>query len=158
MFRPAIGTLIIAAALGMAGQATAELPMSPAFRTEQAAVTGKSQPPPATPKPEKQIPAGKAAAAKPAASEKAVASEKVVATAPIPPPLAPSIPAAAKLPATPSSTAAVEHTAAPPHNPHHMPRPHYAFSHYRYFHSYYGAGAASNLQHLGPNPYSDSGD
>jgi hypothetical protein len=152
MFRPAIGTLIIATMLGMAGQAAAELPMSPAFRTEQATVTGKSQPPPAAPKPEKQIPAGKAAAAK------AAASEKVVATAPIPPPLAPSGPTAAELPAVPSSTLPIEHTAAPPHNPHHMPRPHYAFSHYRYFHSYYGAGAASNLQHLGPNPYSDSGD
>lgn len=174
MFRPAIGTaigaLIIAAALGMAAPAAAELPMSPVYRTDQSTASGKSAPrpsdsadhvdpagkrtaiqsaPAAAPKPEKQTPTAKPVDAKPDSSP-------VVATAPIPPPPQPPSPAAEPQ-TVPSPTVAAEHAAAPPHGYSRAPRRHYAYSRYPYSYRYYSAGGASNPPHSGPNPYSPNG-
>ena len=145
MFRPAIGTLILAAMLAMAGQATAEMPMSPAFRTGEPAVAVKSTEAAAKPQPA----TGKSVAAK------AAHSQHIIATARIPPPPSPASPTAAA--ATPAMPVPAEHVTASLHKRHHARRRHYAVSRYRYFYPYYAAWGATNPPHLGPNPYSPNG-
>ncbi len=170
MYRPAIGTLIVAAILGMAGPAPAELPMSPIYRTDHPTKPDQPRAAPAA-----STAAATAAATQGTSSRRATIAQplpdrpttsgeavdataddaaRVVATAPIPPPL----PAAE--PETLPSTNAPQRVAKTPRKLHHAPRRRYAYARYPVYRPMTGWGsgwAASGGAHLGPNPYSPNG-
>ena len=172
MVRPAIGTLIVvaaleASALAIGAPAGAELPMSPVFRTDQTTLPGKATEPvkpDGSQKPEAAAAAApKRAGPSPAAKvhEAKPGDAKVVATALIPPPPSPaslpSPPAAPAEAAAAPNQAAAEHAAIRPRPRRHEARPHYAYSRYPYLYRYYSAWSASGPPHIGPNPYSPNG-
>lgn len=179
MFRPAIGTLIVAAALGIAGQAGAELPMSPVYRTDQTTAAGQSRPRPAehanpvsaerrggapqsaqtvAPSPAKQTPSPQAPDAQSADSAKVIATALIPPPLPSPPPLPTPTPApAAESPTMAKSSAPDEPAAASGRKPNQAPRRHYATYRYPYLYRSYSAWGGGNPPHLGPNPYSPNG-